>query len=135
MFLTIDKSFSKYLYVFGSLVLLLIIFSLTTGCLSGESGIDDEGFNQTIAGMTNMVELVQAGKIKDGELAFNEVHGFFHDVDTTLREEDPALAEELWNTVTLTEGQFGSYQPDSDELVKYGEKTIALLQEAKGKLK
>lgn len=82
-----------------------------------------------------MVELTEAGKIKDGEKPFNDVHGFFHDVDMILKEEDPALAEELWSTVTLIEGQFGSYQPDSDKLVKYGEKTIALLQEAKGKLK
>jgi hypothetical protein len=120
----------------------LIIFSLFLVFLAGyviyhglANEVDDERFGDTLTGMNQMVEMMKNGNIEEGKRVFNQVHAFFHDVDPMLRENDPALAEELWNTVTLIEGQFGSYKPDSDELVKYGEKTIALLQEAKGKLK
>jgi hypothetical protein len=118
----------KSLWIFGLLVLALVgyfIFNQFTG------EINNEGFKQTIAGMKEMVEKIDAGKIEQGEEAFNEVHGFFHDVDPVLKEKDPALAQQLWNAVLQIETQFGSHQPDQEKLIDSGKRVITLLQKAK----
>jgi hypothetical protein len=93
--------------------------------------VDEEQLLKTISGIEEMVTQVEEGNIQEGEEAFNQVHGFFHDIDPVLREKDPALAEQLWNAVLQIESQFGSYKPDIDQLKQAGNKTISLLQEAK----
>ena len=126
---------TKKSYIISILVFLLIagaIYYGVTGNLI--NGTEKGGFDKTISGMRDMMNYVASGQTKEGENAFNEVHGFFHTIDPKLRDEDPALAEELWNTVVLIEGQFGSSKPNSKQLTNYAGKTISLLKESKEKL-
>jgi hypothetical protein len=133
MKLAFAKSTKKYVIsILGLLLLGGGIYYGTTGNLIG--GGKKEGFDKTISGMLDMMNFVASGKTKEGEKAFNEVHGFFHKIDSPLRDKDPELAEKLWTTVTLIEGQFENYQPGSKQLIKYAGETISLLKEAQDKL-
>lgn len=120
------------MYVFGAVLFLLLVFGVYGFFKPGP--VDDAHFKETIAGMETMVTQLEAGNIKEAEKVFNGVHGFFHDVDPSLRKKDPQLAKELWDVVTLIEGQWGTYQPDSAELMNKAKITITLLQKAREKL-
>jgi hypothetical protein len=77
----------------------LVVYYGVSGGLTAE--VDETRFKETIAGMQSMVTMVEEGNIEQADKTFNEVHGFFHDVDLILREKDRALAEQLWDAVTL----------------------------------
>jgi hypothetical protein len=126
--LAIPKSL-RILIIFIFLLVGYIIYDVLT------SQVDEERFKETITGMENMVTLVQSGNIEEAKNEFNQVHGFFHDVDPTLRKKDPVLAGQLWDVVVLIETQYGIYQPDANQLIHAGNKTITLLKEARQKLK
>lgn len=124
--------FPKLLRIMMLLIILLVAFFIYYGVTGGFSTqVDENRFNETITGMENMVEIVETGDIKEGEKAFNQVHGFFHDVDSMLIEQDPDLAKQLWDTVALIEAQFGSDQANAVDLINHGRKTIAILKEAR----
>lgn len=124
-------SVPKSLLIFMLLVVLIAGYAVYES-LTGP--VDDKRFENTIAGIKEMVEMTETGNLREGEKSFNRVHGFFHDLDPALRKKDPTLARELWDTVLLIETQYGIYRPDLNKLKNYGELTIDLLRKAKNKM-
>jgi hypothetical protein len=133
-----NQKWGGYLTLPKSLRILVLLLVLLTGYAIYQgvtNEVDKRSFTETITGINKMVEFAQKGNIEKAEQEFNRVHGFFHDVDPTLREHDPTLAEQLWDTVTLIEAQYGISQPEPNQLVNLGEETLNLLLEAQEKLK
>jgi hypothetical protein len=118
-------------------IVFLLIFLLLGFFVYNEltSEVDEERFKETIVGLENMVVLMEAGNIEEAKREFDQIHAFFHDVDPMLREKDPFLAEQLWNAVVVIETQYGIHQPVREQLINAGNKTIALLKEAREKLR
>ena len=76
-----------------------------------------------------MVAETEAGRIRDGEKAFNRVHDFFHAVDPALRRADPELAQSLWDTILRIEFEYAGRR-NPDVLIREGRLTLKLLPQA-----
>lgn len=126
------KSYQKTILIFGIIcIVALLLLAIGLYSFLKPGAVNDARLEETITGMENTVNELNAGNISQAEKTFNEVHGFFHDVDPPLREKDPKLAKDLWDAVVIIEAQFGSYKPDVVELINKSQGTITILKKAK----
>lgn len=87
-------------------------------------------FNETVFLMEQMIDSLSVQEVEQAISTFHQAHDFFHDIDPSLREASPKLAEDLWNAIGLIEWEIDKKYRKEEDLINYTNKALTFLYEA-----